>query len=273
MKRCAGTRRSFALLLIVGFLALSPASAYAVELSVFAAASMTESMNRVAEEYRAIVPEVTIVYNFDSSGTLKTQIEQGADCDLFISAGQKQMNELDITADPAVNKEGLNFVREGTRFNIVSNRVVLIVPKGQNKRGIADFRDVTTDKVALVALGNSDVPVGQYSEEIYRNLGLWDQLKEMNRITYCSNVKEVLSQVAAGAVDCGIVYGTDAASAADKVDVVAQAPKGSHRPIVYPAGVMRATQKPVEAIAFAKYLQSPECVAIFERHGFSKPGE
>lgn len=272
MKGRMGTLRSFALLLVVGSLTLCPSSAYAVELSVFAAASMTESMTKIAEEYRAVVPEVTIVYNFDSSGTLKTQIEQGADCDVFISAGQKQMNELDIGADPKVNKAGLDFVKEGTRFNIVSNQVVLIVPKGQNRKGIADFRDVATEKVSLVALGNSDVPVGQYSEEIYRNLGLWDRLKEMSRITYCSNVKEVLSQVAAGAVDCGIVYGTDAASAADRVEVVAHAPEGSHRPIVYPAAVMKGTRKPVEAIAFASYLQSPECVAVFERYGFSRPG-
>jgi len=273
MKRSAGVLRSLVLFFILGSLVFCPVSEGATELSVFAAASMTESMTRVAEEYGKLVPDVTIVYNFDSSGTLKTQIEQGAECDLFISAGQKQMNELDVSAGPKVNKTGLDFVKPGTRFNIVSNKVVLIVPKGRNTKGISDFRDVTTDKVSLVALGNSDVPVGQYSEEVYRNIGLWDQMKEMNRITYGSNVKEVLSQVAAAAVDCGVVYGTDAASAADRVEVVAHAPEGSHRPIVYPAAVMRATRKPVEAAAFASFLQSPQCAAIFESYGFSKPGK
>ncbi len=270
MKRCTGVLRSLVLFFILGSLVFCPVSEGATELLVFAAASMTESMNKVAEEYGKLVPGVTIVINFDSSGTLKTQIEQGAECDLFISAGQKQMNELDISAG---TKAGLNFVKQGTRFNIVSNKVVLIVPRGRNGKGISDFRDVTTDKVSLVALGNSDVPVGQYSEEVYKNLGLWDQLKEMNRITYGSNVKEVLSQVAAAAVDCGIVYGTDAASAKGKVEVVARAPEGSHRPIVYPAAVMRATRKPVEAAAFASFLQSPQCAAIFESYGFSKPGK
>ncbi len=243
----------------------------AKELSVFAAASMTESMTKIAEEYKKVVPEVDILYNFDSSGTLKTQIEQGADCDLFISAGQKQMNQLDAAADPKVNTGGLDFVKQGSRFNIVANQVVLIVPRGRNTKGINDFRDVTSDKVSLIALGNSDVPVGQYSEEIYRNLGLWDELNGMNRITFCSNVKEVVSQVAAGAVDCGIVYGTDAAAASKDVEIVAGAPEGSHRPIVYPAAVMKGTRFPVEAIAFAKFLQGPECTAIFEAFGFARP--
>ena len=272
MKRSAGVLRSLVLFFILGSLVFCPVSEGATELSVFAAASLTESMTRVAEEYGKLVPEVTIVCNFDSSGTLKTQIEQGAECDLFISAGQKQMNELDISAGPKVNKAGLDFVKQGTRFNIVSNKVVLIVPKGRNTKGISDFKDVATDKVSLVALGNSDVPVGQYSEEVYKNLGLWDQLKEMNRITYGSNVKEVLSQVAAAAVDCGVVYGTDAASAGQGRGR-GPCTEGSHRPIVYPAAVMRATRKPVAAAAFASFLRSPECAAIFESYGFSKPGK
>ena len=107
---------------------------------------------------------MSIVYNFDSSGTLKTQIEQGAECDIFISAGQKQMDQINDT-----------HVMPGTRFNIVSNKVVLIVPKGNNPTGIASFDDIATDKVTLIALGNSDVPVGQYSEEIFKHMGVWDK--------------------------------------------------------------------------------------------------
>ena len=128
--------------------AAAPALA-ATELSVFAAASMNESMTEIAEMYKKVAPDVSIVYNFDSSGTLKTQIEQGAECDIFISAGQKQMDQINDT-----------HVMDGTRFNIVSNKVVLIVPKGNNPTGIASFDDIATDKVKLIALGNSDVPVG-----------------------------------------------------------------------------------------------------------------
>ncbi len=274
MRVFKGIARSLALLLVSGAFLVIPAAGFAeTELSVFAAASLTESMNRVADAYKKVAPDVKLIINFDSSGTLKTQITEGAECDLFISAGQKQMNQIDIEADPKLNEKKLDFVMKGTRFNIVSNKVVMVVPKGRNPKGIDDFKDVVTDKVSLVALGNSDVPVGQYSEEIYRNLGLWDKLKELNRVTYCNNVKEVVSQVAAGAVDCGVVYGTDAAAAADSVEVVAKAPEGSHKPIVYPAAVMKDAPHSEEAKAFAEFLQSEECGGIFESFGFASPGK
>ena len=240
--------------------------------TVFAAASMTESMNKIAELYKKVAPDVKIVYNYDSSGTLKTQIQQGADCDVFISAGQVQMNQLDIAADPAVNKDKLDFVMPGTRFNIVSNKVVMIVPKGRNPKGINDFKDVATDKVALVALGNSDVPVGQYSEEIYKHLGLWDKLNEAKKISFASNVKEVLAQVAAGAVDCGIVYSTDAATSSG-VDVVAEAPANSHRPITYPAAILKGAKEEAAAKAFVTFLKGDEASAVFKSIGFAIPAK
>ena len=239
-------------------------------LTVFAAASMTESMNMIAGSYKKSAPDVKIVYNFDSSGTLKTQIEQGAECDIFISAGQKQLDQIDIKTDPKVNTKKLDLVLEGTRFNIVSNKVVMVVPKGHNPKGISDFRDAVTEKVFLIALGNSDVPVGQYSEEIYKNLGLWDKLKSMNKISYASNVKEVLSQVAAGVVDCGIVYSTDAATSKG-VDVVAEAPKGSHKPITYPAAILKKAKNPEAAAAFVDFLKGPESSKIFNKIGFAVP--
>jgi molybdate transport system substrate-binding protein len=259
--------------LLTCFCALS-APALAAEagktITVFAAASMTESMNRIAELYKKVAPEVTVVCNFDSSGTLKTQIQAGADCDIFISAGQRQMDQIDIAADPSVNTEKLDFVLPGSRFDIVSNQVVLIVPKGKNPKGIDNFADVATDKVSLVALGNSDVPVGQYSQEIYTSLGLWDKLNAMSKITFASNVKEVLVQVAANAVDCGIVYGTDAATS-DGVEVVASAPEGSHRPIVYPAAILGRAKDKAAASAFVEFLKGAESTNVFESIGFSVP--
>ena len=185
------------------------AEAAEVTLNVFAAASMTETLTEIQELYKEVAPNVTLVFNFDSSGTLKTQIQEGADCDVFISAAQKQMNQLDKDADPEVNTEGLDYVLEGSRINLLENKVVLAVPDG-NPKGIESFADLGTDKLSLLALGNEDVPVGQYSEEILTNLGILDQLEQENKITYGSNVKEVTTQVSEAAADAGIIYATDA---------------------------------------------------------------
>ncbi len=240
-----------------------------VELVVFAAASMTETMNQIAELYKTVAPNVTLVYTFDSSGTLKTQIQEGADCDIFISAAQKQMNQLDASVDAGGgNTEGLDFVLQGTRCNLVENKVTLVVPEG-NPAGISSFDDVATDKVKLIALGNSDVPVGQYSEEIFTAMGVWDQLNAGQKITFGTNVKEVTSQVAEAAVDCGVVYGTDAYSAG--LEVVAEAPDGTHKPVVYPAAVLNTTKNGDAAKAFLEFLKGGECSAVFESVGFSIP--
>ena len=175
-----------------------------VELVVFAAASMTESLTEIQQMYKTVAPNVKLQFNFDSSGTLKTQIQEGAVADVFISAGQKQMYQLDIAADKSVNTEGLDLVASDTRFDLLTNTVVMIVPKGSEK-GITSFADAGTDKVKLMALGNSDVPVGQYSQEIFTYLNLWDKLNSEKKITFGSNVKEVLAQVEEAAVDCGVV--------------------------------------------------------------------
>lgn len=271
MKRFSGLLLLFSVLAILP-LTCDMAFAAPREITVFAAASMTESMNKIAELYQKAEPNIRIIYNFDSSGTLKTQLQQGADCDLFISAGQKQMDQIDISAKPEVNTEKLDFVMNGTRFNIVANKVVMIVPKGVNPSGIESFADVSTNKVSLVALGNSDVPVGQYAQEIYKNLGLWEELSKQKKITFAGNVKEVLAQVAAGAVDCGVVYSTDAATS-KAVTVTAEAPHGSHRPIVYPAAVLKRTKDPAAAKAFAAYLRGPEAAAVFKAIGFALPAK
>ena len=194
--------------------ASSEAAGESVELIVFAAASLTETLNAIAETYSADHPGVTFRFNFDSSGTLKTQIQEGADCDLFISAGQKQMNQLDSTASADVNTEGLDFVDSDTRVDLLENKVVLCVPEG-NDKGIDSFDDLAEHLKAqdiLFCMGNSDVPVGQYTQKIFAYYEI-DEAAIAEKLTYGSNVKEVTTAVSEGTVDCGIIYASDAYSA------------------------------------------------------------
>ncbi len=233
---------------------------------VFAAASMTETLTEIADMYEEINPNVKIVYTFDSSGTLKTQIQEGADCDIFISAAQKQMNQLDSTADPSVNTEGLDFVLQGTRFNLVENKVVLAVPN-DNPADIQNYEDLGTDKLSLICLGNDDVPVGAYSTEILTNLGIMEKLESESKITYGSNVKEVTTQVKEASVDCGIIYATDAFSA--ELTVVDEAEEGQCAQVIYPAAVLNISQNQEEAQTFLDFLTTDECAKVFESVGFS----
>ena len=242
------------------------AEADPVTLNVFAAASMTETLTEIQEMYKEAAPNVTLVFNFDSSGTLKTQIQEGADCDVFISAAQKQMNQLDKDADPEVNTDGLDYVLEGTRINLLENKVVLAVPDG-NPKNIESFADLGTDKLSLLALGNEDVPVGQYSTEILTNLGILDSLEAAGKITYGSNVKEVTTQVSEAAADAGIIYATDAFSA--KLTVVDQAGSDLCRQVIYPAAVLNVSKNQEAAKEFLAYLQTDTCMKVFEAVGFA----
>ena len=242
------------------------AEADPVTLNVFAAASMTETLIEIQEMYKEAAPNVTLVFNFDSSGTLKTQIQEGADCDVFISAAQKQMNQLDKEADPEVNPDGLDYVLEGTRVNLLENKVVLAVPDG-NPKNIESFADLGTDKLSLLALGNEDVPVGQYSTEILTNLGILDSLEATGKITYGSNVKEVTTQVSEAAADAGIIYATDAFSA--KLTVVDQAGSDLCKQVIYPAAVLNISKNPEAAKEFLAYLQTDTCMKVFEAVGFA----
>ncbi len=239
------------------------------EVVVFAAASMTETLNQIKETYEKD-HNVTLTFNFDSSGTLKTQIQEGADCDLFISAGQKQMNQLDITADKEVNTEGLDFVASDSRVNLLENKVVLVVPEG-NPKGIKGFDDLAAklaDGSVLMAMGNSDVPVGQYTQKILSYYKLDETaLANAGTITYGTNVKEVTTQVAEGSVDCGIVYCTDAFSAG--LTVVDSATKDMCGQVIYPAAVMKNAKHADAAKAFLEYLQSDAAMKVFENVGFS----
>lgn len=241
-----------------------------VELIVFAAASMTETMNQIAELYKAKAPNVTLTYNFDSSGTLKTQIQEGAECDLFISAGQKQMNQLDITADPEVNTDKLDFVLEGTRINLLENRVTLCVPEGNPKdiKSFDDLADKLKEGSVLMAMGNSDVPVGQYTKKILAFYGLDEEkLAKDGVITYGTNVKEVTTQVTEASVDCGVVYCTDAFSAG--LTPVDYATKEMCGQVIYPAAVLNVSKNQEAAKEFLAYLQTDEAMKVFEAVGFA----
>ena len=250
--------------------ASSAAAGESVELIVFAAASLTETLNAIAETYSTENPGVTFRFNFDSSGTLKTQIQEGADCDLFLSAGQKQMNQLDSTASADVNTEGLDFVDPYTRVDLLENKVVLCVPEG-NDKNIQSFDDLAEHLKAqdiLFCMGNSDVPVGQYTQKILAYYDLDEEaLAAAGVITYGSNVKEVTTQVSEASVDAGVVYCTDAYSAG--LTPVDEATKEMCGQVIYPAAVLKAAPNADAAKAFLAYLQTEEAGKVFEGVGFT----
>lgn len=243
-----------------------------VELYVFAAASMQESLDQVIEAYKAVAPEVAVVATYDSSGTLKTQIQEGADCDVFISAAPKQMNQLDAEGGEE-NTEGLDLVNSATRLDLLENKVTLAVPEG-NPKGIESFdqlAELLASGDVFLAMGNSDVPVGQYTQKIFTYYGLNEEtLASSGVLTYGSNVKEVTTQVSEGAVDCGIVYATDAFSAG--LTIVDQAQEDMCSQVIYPAAVLNISQHLEEAKAFLAYLQGEEATAVFESVGFAPVG-
>lgn len=240
-----------------------------VEVIVFAAASMEASLTQIAELYKEVAPNVTLTFTFDSSGTLKTQIEEGAVCDLFISAAQKQMNQLDA-ADTTGTNEGLDFVYSDTRIDFVENKVVLAVPD-DNPAGIESFQDLATDKLSLLCLGNDDVPVGAYSLQILKTLGIdYDKLEAEGKVTLASNVSEVATQVKEGAVDCGIIYATDANTY--ELNVVDQATSDMCDQVIYPAAVMKCGTPEAKdaAQAFLDYLHTDAgAIAVLENVGFT----
>ena len=240
-----------------------------VELIVFAAASMTETLTEIAELYKTAAPEVTVTYNFDSSGKLLTQIKEGADCDLFISAAPTQMNALDgsLIGDTEKNPDGLDLIVTDSRVNLLENKVTLAVPEG-NPKGIESFdqlAELLKGGEVLLAMGNSDVPVGQYTLKIFNYYGI-DETAVADKLTYGNNVKEVTSQVSEAAADCGIIYATDAYSAGLTVADSATAEMCGQ--VIYPAAVLKGDKEDATR-AFLAYLQTDAAMAVFESVGFS----
>lgn len=240
------------------------------ELVVFAAASMTETLNQIKTDYEAQHKDITLTYNFDSSGTLKTQIQEGATCDVFISAAQKQMDQLDASKDETANPEKLDFINSDSRMDLLENKVVLVVPEN-NPKNINSFDDLKSELESgdvLLAMGNSDVPVGQYTQKILQYWGLDEKaLADAGEITYGSNVKEVTTQVSEGSADCGVVYYTDAYSAGLKI--VGEATEEMCGKTIYPAAVMKNSEHPEQAQEFLAYLSSDAAAKVFEKVGFA----
>lgn len=237
-----------------------------VELTVFAAASLTESLTAIGEKYMAENANVKLSFNFDSSGKLLTQIKEGAVCDLFISAAPKQMNALDGTLkdNAEKNPDGLDMLVAGSRIDLLENKVVLAVAEGSDK-GIDSF-----DKLAellksgdvKLAIGNSDVPVGQYTQKIFAYYNL-DEAAIAEKLTYGSNVKEVTTAVSEGTVDCGIIYASDAYSAG--LTVAAEATADMCGQVIYPAAVLNTSAQQEAAAAFLQHLQGAEAAAEFQK--------
>lgn len=233
------------------------ASGEETEILVAAAASLKNAYeDKLIPMFEEANPGVTVKGTYDSSGKLQTQIEEGLDADVFMSAATKQMKALD--------EEGM--IASDTITDLLENKIVLIVPAGNEKK-LEKFEDI--EKADSIALGDSaSVPAGQYSEEALTNLGIWDKIQD--KVSFGTNVTEVLNQVAAASADAGIVYATDAASMADKVEVVAEAPEGSlSKKVIYPVAVVKGTAHEEVAKEFVAFLQTDKAITVFEDYGFS----
>lgn len=236
-------------------------------LTVFAAASLTESLQQIGRLFERKHKGVTVKFNFDSSGTLCTQIAEGARADVFFSAAEKQMDQLDGGLD---GQEGAGMVDHATRVDLLQNKVVLCVPKG-NPKDVKSFDGLAKALAAhkvLMAMGNADVPVGQYTQRILAHYGLDEAaLAQAGCISYGSNVKEVAAQVREASVDCGVVYATDAkAESLAQVDAATDAMCGR---VAYPVAAVKAAPEHALAVEFVDFLQTGAAAGRFEDAGFT----
>lgn len=229
-----------------------------VEILVAAAASLKNAYEEeLIPMFEEQYPGVSVEGTYDSSGKLQTQIEEGLEADVFMSAAEKQMKALD--------EEGM--IASDTITNLLENKIVLIVPAGSSA-GLTAFEDI--EKAGIIALGDpASVPAGQYAQEALTSLGIWDKIQD--KVSFGTNVTEVLNQVAASSAEAGIVYATDAASMSDQVEIVAEAPEGSlQKKVIYPVAVVKDSAHQEEAGDFVEFLKSEEAMKVFEEYGFTK---
>jgi len=222
---------------------------------VAAAASLKNCMeDELIPMFQDKHPNIKVEATYDSSGKLQTQIEEGAEVDVFISAAMKQMN--------ALNEKGL--IAENSIVELLENKIVLIVPSDSNVN-VNSFEDILNAE--NIAVGDPEsVPAGQYAKEVLENLNLWDQVAA--KASFGTNVTEVLNWVGEGSADTGIVYSTDAIST-DKVKVVAEAPEGSVNKIIYPAGIVKSTESEESSNLFTEFLKGEDAIKVFESYGFT----
>lgn len=245
-------------LLTAGLRLFAPNSVVAQSSTILvsAAASLKEALEEVKPLYKQTKPNVNVTYNFGASGALQQQIENGAPADIFISAAKKQMDAL----------QSKNLILTDTRSNLLTNKLVLIVPK--NSSGITSFRQLTDSKVKKIAVGEPrSVPAGQYAEEVFKNLGISQQVK--SKLVLGNNVRQVLSFVESGNADAGIVYATDA-KISPQVKQVATAPANSHSPIIYPVAVLKSSKNAAAARDYVQFLSSNRAGAVFQKYGFGR---
>ena len=227
-----------------------------VELTVLAAASLTDVCNELKTLYEQQHPEVILTFSYGSSGALQTQIEEGAPCDIFFSAALKQMN--------ALKDEGL--MDEKSITELLENRIVLIVP-AESTTDIDSFASLARENIKLIGLGEPEsVPAGMYAEEVFGSLNMLDDVRA--KANYGQDVRTVLTWVEEGAVDCGVVYATDAFTS-DKVRIVAEAPEGSCKKVIYPVGITSASNNTDAAEDFVTFLSSEEAMKKFAKYGFT----
>lgn len=226
-----------------------------VSILIAAAASMENSMKEIIARFEEENPNITVEGTYDSSGKLQTQIEEGMEADIFLSAATKQMNTL---------KEE-NLVDSDSIVELLENKVVLVVPTGSNTN-VTSFEDV--QNAETIALGDPEsVPAGQYAKEIFESLGIYEDVAK--KASFGTNVTEILNWVAEGSADAGVVYATDAAST-DKVSVIAEAPEGTlAQKVIYPLGLVSASENKDAAKLFIEFLQSEEATSILEGYGFT----
>lgn len=234
---------------------VAPASpSETVSLTVSAAASVQDAMKAVQVAYQAEAPDVTVTYNFGSSGSLAQQVAQGAPVDVFLSASKRWMDDL----------EGQDLIVNGSRGNLLQNAMVLVIP--QDAAAPADFSDLAASATGKVAMGEPESsPAGRYAKEVLDTFNLFEPLQ--SKLVFGKTVRQVLSYVETGNVDAGLVYATDAQTT-DRVQVVATAPTDSHAPIVYPVAVVKDSANAEAAQAFVDFLSSDAAATIFEQSGF-----